>query len=266
MTIPADPTLEAAPYGAQPVYNVFGVQGGPYQGVDATHGLPIEIVASSGTPAMVQGNIASGIADAGNPVKIGGVANSGLPTAVATGQRVDQWHNLRGAIVCSLATNAAIVDGASVSPVVAFDGNTLRTIATGGMTFNETNWDRQRGNAEYTLLASASRAATVQSADQTNYNGRRLLLIVNVSVVGTGSITPSLQFKDPISGNYVTVWTAAAAIVTGTTFAYVFADGAAGGTATEKLAFGLFARTWRLVITHNNANAITYSVSATVGV
>jgi hypothetical protein len=129
--------------------------------------------------------------------------------------------------------------------------------------WNETTGDRQRGNVERTLLASASRSVTTNSPDQVNYNGKRLALIVDVSVPGTGSITPGLHVKDPVSGNYVTIWTAAAAITTQVTRAYLFEPGCSGGSWTEILGFAI-PRTFRAVITANNGNAITYSVAAAI--
>src|ERR1041385_5303172 len=99
---------------------------------------------------------------------------------------------------------------------------------------NGSGWDQWRNNAQGTLLASAARTATITSADQTNTNGRRLLLTIDVSAQAGGSVTPSLQIQDPgPSGNWVTVWTAAAALTAVGTYAYYFADGASGGDWTE---------------------------------
>lgn len=50
-----------------------------------------------GGPSTVTGNVASGTADSGNPVKVGGKAFSGAPAAVDAGDRVDQAMTLRGA-------------------------------------------------------------------------------------------------------------------------------------------------------------------------
>lgn len=113
-----------------------------------------------------------------------------------------------------------------------------------------------------TLLASAARTVTTNSSDQTNYNWRGLLLFVDVSNAGTGSITPSLQIKDSISGVYKTIWTAAAALIANGTTVYAFYPSAlAAGIATEVIN-AIIGRTWRLVVTANNANSVTYSVSA----
>ena len=47
------------------------------------------------------GDTANGATDAGNPVKIGGKANSAAPTPVTSGQRVDAWRDLFGRAVVS---------------------------------------------------------------------------------------------------------------------------------------------------------------------
>jgi hypothetical protein len=51
---------------------------------------------SSTNPMMVEGDTASGVADANNPVKVGGLAKSAQPTGVADGQRVAALYDLLG--------------------------------------------------------------------------------------------------------------------------------------------------------------------------
>jgi hypothetical protein len=58
------------------------------------------------------GNVASGAADAGNPIKTGGVAVTAAPSAVDNGDRVDQAYTLRGAAHTSWRRN----DGTEVDP------------------------------------------------------------------------------------------------------------------------------------------------------
>lgn len=130
--------------------------------------------------------------------------------------------------------------------------------------FNGLTWDRERGNVEGTLLASAARTATVQSADQTNYNGRGLILFVNVSsTTATPEITPELQIKDSISGQYFTVWTAAAALSATGQYAYLFVPGGAQGSYTEAVNIAI-GRSWRLEMNHVDADSISYSVSCSI--
>ena len=123
-----------------------------------------------------------------------------------------------------------------------------------------------RTNSVTTLLASAARTATVNSEDQSNYDHSRLLLYIDVTASSaTPSVTPSIQGKDSVSGNYDTIWTASSAL-DGTvgTYTYYFDSGISGGDCTELIPFTLPCRTWRLVMTHGDADSITYSVSAEI--
>lgn len=120
-----------------------------------------------------------------------------------------------------------------------------------------------RVNIGYSLLASAARTSTGTGTDQTNYNWSKLIVIVNVTArAAATTLTPSLQVKDSVSGNYFTIWTAAAAINTASgTFSYQFAIGGAAGSHTESVNLAL-PQMWRLVCTPNDANSLTYSASA----
>ena len=121
-----------------------------------------------------------------------------------------------------------------------------------------------RSNTEVVLLASAARTIATSSANQVNDNSCGLILIVNITVdPATASITPTLQIRDPISGNYFTVWTAAVALTAVGTTAYLFDIGGVGiaGSFTEAINIRL-TRTWRFTMTVANASSMTYSVSA----
>lgn len=112
-------------------------------------------------------------------------------------------------------------------------------------------------NAEGVFLTSGSRSTTQTMADQTNLLRSGIRVVVVTTVIGTGSITLAIQAKDPASGNYVTMLTGAA-IVTNTTNTYLVYPGAANTanvSANDRLPL-----TWRLLVTHNNGNAATYSV------
>ena len=121
-----------------------------------------------------------------------------------------------------------------------------------------------RSNTEVVLLASAARTVATSSADQVNTNNSGLILIVNITDdPAAASITPTLQIRDPISGNYFTVWTAAVALAAIGMAAYLFDIGGVGvaGSFSEAVNIRL-TRTWRFSMTVANANSITYSVSA----
>lgn len=127
--------------------------------------------------------------------------------------------------------------------------------------WNGTTADRQRNNVEATLLASAVRAGTTNSSDQTNYNARGVMVFFNVTAVpGGDTVQCRLQVKDPVSGTYMDVMAPAATAVTGL-FVYVFYPGAGTNTVTETSQAPL-PRTWRASIVHSAGTNFTYSVAA----
>lgn len=135
----------------------------------------------------------------------------------------------------------------------------LSTIAVLETVFNGTSFDSVRNNAVGTLLASAARTATVSSADQTNFNARGVRVRINVSsVTDTPSITVAVEEKDSISGNYVAILTSAAITTTGQKTTLVVYPGIAASANVK--ADDPLPRTWRVTVTHGDADSITYSV------
>ncbi|MDO8683911.1 MAG: hypothetical protein Q7N50_10570, partial [Armatimonadota bacterium] len=124
-------------------------------------------------------------------------------------------------------------------------------------------FERQYNNYAATILDSAARTTTTNSAPQINYCSRAMIFFVNVSsITASPVLTPSLQIKDSISGNYMTIWTAAATITTATTFTYLFDIGGVGGAGSFTEAANIrVGRTWRWVMTAADADSATYSVS-----
>jgi hypothetical protein len=113
----------------------------------------------------VGGNVASGVADAGNPVKVGGVVTAGgaaaqLPSLVA-GTRSNLPVSQRGEIPVNVSFN-----GFSASIVNANSDGNASTSALAGTTFpllyNGSTWDRWRGDTSGAYVRSnfAFNAAT----------------------------------------------------------------------------------------------------------
>lgn len=121
--------------------------------------------------------------------------------------------------------------------------------------------ERVRGNINVTAISSAARTATNNSGDLTNYNGRGLHVVLDVTAAGTGSITITIQGKDAVSGQYYTLL-AGAAVTTNSTNTYKVYPGLTA--AANAVASDILPRTYRILITHNNANSITYSVGVSV--
>jgi hypothetical protein len=156
--------------------------------------------------------------------------------------------------VAELPDAAALADGAA--------NPTTPTVGAAALEWNGATFDRKRGNVNATVLASAARTATNNSADLTNYDGRGLHLVIDVTAASaTPSVTFTIQGKDELSGKYYTLLVSAAITGVGTTVLKVYP----GLTAAANLvASDILPRTWRVLATHADADSITYSVGASV--
>lgn len=111
------------------------------------------------------------------------------------------------------------------------------------------------------LVIGVGATASVNSSDQVNAYGRGVKVFVVTSAIGTGSITVTIQAKDPASGAYTTLL-ASAAITTNTTTVLTVYPGLAA-TANVS-ANDILPRQWRIAVTANNANPANYSVGASL--
>lgn len=127
--------------------------------------------------------------------------------------------------------------------------------------FNGTTWERTRGNLDVTLLASAARTTTQTSADIVNYSGRGIKVTLDMTVVGTGSVTLTINYKDPASGKYILLL-AGVAVITNITSIYTIYPGL---PVTANVSVNdILPRTFQIVVTANNANSATYSVGYSI--
>ena len=134
---------------------------------------------------------------------------------------------------------------------------------------NGSTWDRQRGNVEGTALASAARTANTFSPDIINYNGRTLSIFLDVtSVTSTPEVTLGIQIKDPVTGDYEQIWTAAAAAAATGEFVYQLGPGLLAGAGggyddTENI---VIPRTFIIAVSHADTDSITYSIGYSLNV
>lgn len=130
--------------------------------------------ATGASAQTVQGNVASGATDAGNPVKIGGLYSSS-PPVLTNGKRGDLQLTQRGFGIVAIGdasnANAAAVfyNGGGGVPITDGQGfgftGFLGSVGI-GMVFNGTGWDRQRGDASGTYVSGPSGATLGTSANQ----------------------------------------------------------------------------------------------------
>lgn len=155
-----------------------------------------------------------------------------------------------------LAAAATIVDG-GVSPSVPHVAVYPLLLGAGGA------WNRQTANQPALLLSSAARTSTTSASDQTNYNSRGVCVTLNVTAGTTLLLTVEIQGKD-ITGSVYWNCTASPTAIVGTGL-YVYelypGIGVASGGVTARTS-GTLPYTWRVTVTHGNANSATYSLRA----
>ena len=117
---------------------------------------------------------------------------------------------------------------------------------------------KARGNVQ-TLLASAARTATnsIDVVNSPRFKGM-ILSVDSTSVTTTPEVTPSIGVIDG-NGDYVAIWTAAAAISTATNTIYGLYPAIINGNFTEADGI-MLPEAFRITFTHADTDSITYSV------
>ena len=121
------------------------------------------------------------------------------------------------------------------------------------------------GNEDLILFTSAARAGA-NNGDVFEHKGRGLLLIANITArSASDTLTISLQARDPVSGEYLTIWQAASAINSADlTVIYSFMPGQAADAAnlyTDKVNMAL-PRQLRPVAVVSGSGTVTFSLAA----
>lgn len=104
-----------------------------------------------------QGNIANGVAESGNPLLVGGTANTSFPSAVNPGARARAWFNQNGAQMAASVTANAPADATTGANFGAFLSNAANTSVfpmVGGFVYNGNTFDRLRGDTSGLYLAA----------------------------------------------------------------------------------------------------------------
>ncbi|WP_157089033.1 hypothetical protein [Novosphingobium capsulatum] len=108
------------------------------------------------------GNVAAGAADAGNPVKVGGVYSATLPT-LADGQRGNMQLTNKGALAVTLFSSA----GSAFTAIAPANGTTnpsyALAVAGFGMQHNGATWDLAKKPASTNRLLSAAATTNATS-------------------------------------------------------------------------------------------------------
>jgi hypothetical protein len=120
--------------------------------------------------------------------------------------------------------------------------------------------------SERRILASAARTATPTISDQSDPNAEGVHIIINVTALtATPQVTPKIQGKDPVSGSYydILVGSTITDVTVGTPPAIIVLKVGPGLTPVANgAAADYLPDTWRVVMTHGDADSITYSIGA----
>lgn len=128
--------------------------------------------------------------------------------------------------------------------------------------YNGTTAEVKYGNTDITVLASAARTTTTASSDLTNYNGRGIHLVIEVTAASaTPSVVCTIQGKDALGGAYYTILASAA--ITGIS-SNVYRVFPAATAAANSVANDIMPRTWRVNCVHADSDSITYSIGSSV--
>jgi hypothetical protein len=117
------------------------------------------------------------------------------------------------------------------------------------------------GQSTRELYRVSAITATPTFTAQNDGNGARKggHFVIDVTAGATLSIVPTIDGQDPSSGKWYNILTGVAITAVGTTVLRIYP----GLAAAANLAVSdVLPSVWRLVMTHGNANAATYTVSA----
>lgn len=116
-------------------------------------------------------------------------------------------------------------------------------------------------NFNVAALASTSRIATTNSNDLKNSGHKGCHIVIDVTVDGGGGLTPKIQGKDAVSGKYYDILVGSAISAVGTTVLKVYP---ALTASANLIANDIVPPDFRIVVTHSDANAMTYSVGVSL--
>lgn len=114
---------------------------------------------------------------------------------------------------------------------------------------------------EGTSLASAARTTT-QTVSDIDTNGCKYLnVVLDMTTAGSGSVTLTINGKDPASGKYYLILSGAA-VTSNTTNRYKVGPNVTASA--NAIAQDYLPKTIQLVVTANNANTATYSLGYSI--
>ena len=118
----------------------------------------------------------------------------------------------------------------------------------------------QPQNREITVLASAARTASVNSADLDNPYARGVVVVIDATAsAATPSVVFTIKGKSTLGTDYWTILASAAVTGAGQTILRVYPGLTAAANATVS---DVLPRVWRVEAVAGDSDSLTYSISA----
>lgn len=165
--------------------------------------------------------------------------------------------------IVTYASLAGLSSANVVRPLVTASGFTPGGSAAQTITVvpvravTSSTYEQAYNNLNVSLLSSAARTTTQTSADQTNFNHTKLIVILDVTAGTTPSLVLTINGKAVAASKYFNLLTGAT-VSTVSTNVYTLAIGMTAVANTTVSAF--IPRLFQIVVTAGNGNSITYSV------
>ena len=134
------------------------------------------------------GNVAHDAVDSGNPVKLGGRAQGGLPASVAAGDRVDAYFSGHGGLGVGGYSTGLADARTAISMPWGHDNSVLSPWGTIPHLYNGSTADLQRTPNVFKSIASTSVTAGSPVAGWTPASGKKFRLMgyaLSLSVAGS---------------------------------------------------------------------------------
>lgn len=139
---------------------------------------------------------------------------------------------------------------------------TTTLIGSLNVLFNGSTWDRQRNNMDGTVLTSGARTTGQSSSALTNYNGRGVMVFLNVTAAsGTGGLFVQIFGFDGAATSFDLNAAPTGITATGKSI-YVIYPGATGtvGTAIKQQTATILPRTFGIRVDVGDNSSYTYSL------
>lgn len=173
---------------------------GPISQGDSTSALRVVHAGDVSVSTSTSGDTASGSADAGNPVKVGGVGRITNPTAVADGQRVNFTADKLGR---QISRPVQVRDLLATAYTTISNGTETTILTAAAGTFLDCIW-----------MAFANTSSASQNIDIRAVSGGNIIHTIVVPANGTAGWAPMVPWPQDATGN---AWTADGADVTNST-------------------------------------------------